>query len=183
MKQITTIGLDLAKQVFQVHAAAADGSPIFNRKLRRAEVLRFFEKTPACLVGMEACGSAHYWARELSALGHEVRLIPPVYVKPFVKRGKTDAADAEAISEAVTRKTMRFVPSKSAEQQAAAVVLKTRALLVNQRTQVINVSLRRGFQLPTFSAPAIAPSAMSASRDSPRHMTMLPGGGSFARAR
>ena len=138
MKQITTIGLDLAKQVFQVHAAAADGSPIFNRKLRRAEVLRFFEKTPACLVGMEACGSAHYWAREIRALGYDVRLIPPVYVKPFVKRGKTDAADAEAISEAVTRKTMRFVPVKSADQQAAAIVLKTRALLVNQRTQVIN---------------------------------------------
>jgi transposase len=138
MKQITTIGLDLAKQVFQVHAADADGVPIFNRKLRRAEVLRFFEKTPACLVGMEACGSAHYWAREITALGHDVRLIPPIYVRPFVKRGKTDAADAEAISEAVTRKTMRFVPAKSAEQQAAAVVLKTRALLVNQRTQVIN---------------------------------------------
>jgi transposase len=138
MKQITTIGLDLAKQIFQVHAASADGSPIFNRKLRRAEVLRFFEKTPACLVGMEACGSAHYWAREIRALGHDVRLIPPVYVKPFVKRGKTDAADAEAISEAVTRKTMRFVPVKSADQQAAAVVLKTRALLVNQRTQAIN---------------------------------------------
>jgi transposase len=138
MKQITTIGLDLAKQVFQVHAASADGSPIFNRKLRRAEVLRFFERTPACLVGMEACGSAHYWAREIRALGHDVRLIPPVYVKPFVKRGKTDAADAEAISEAVTRKTMRFVPVKSADQQAAAVVLKTRAFLVNQRTQAIN---------------------------------------------
>ena len=138
MKQITTIGLDLAKQIFQVHAADAGGVSIFNRKLRRAEVLRFFEKTPACLVGMEACGSAHYWAREISALGHEVRLIPPVYVKPFVKRGKTDAADAEAISEAVTRKTMRFVPAKSTDQQAAAVVLKTRALLVNQRTQVIN---------------------------------------------
>ena len=138
MKQIATIGLDLAKQVFQVHAAAADGSPIFNRKLRRAEVLRFFEKTPGCLAGLEACGSAHYWAREIRALGHDVRLIPPVYVKPFVKRGKTDAADAEAISEAMTRKTMRFVPVKSADQQAAAVVLKTRALLVNQRTQVIN---------------------------------------------
>ena len=138
MKQITTISLDLAKQVFQVHAAAADGSPIFNRKLRRAEVLRFFEKTPACLVGLEACGGAHYWAREITALGHDVRLIPPVYVKPFVKRGKTDAADAEAISEAVSRKTMRFVPVKSADQQAAAIVLKTRALLVNQRTQVIN---------------------------------------------
>ncbi len=138
MKQITTIGLDLAKQFFQVHAADAEGSPIMNRKLRRAEVLRFFEKQPTCLVGIEACGSAHHWAREIAALGHEVRLIPPAYVKPFVKRGKTDAADAEAISEAVTRKTMRFVPVKSAEQQAAAMVLKTRALLVRQQTQAIN---------------------------------------------
>ena len=138
MKQITTIGLDLAKQIFQVHGADAEGSPVLNRKLRRAEVLRFFEKLPPCLVGIEACGSAHYWAREIAALGHEVRLIPPAYVKPFVKRGKTDAADAEAISEAVTRKTMRFVPIKSAEQQAAAMVLKTRALLVRQQTQAIN---------------------------------------------
>lgn len=125
MKQVITIGLDLAKHVFQVHGADAEGSPVFNRKLRRSEVLRFFEKLPPCLVGMEACGSAHYWAREIAALGHEVRLIPPAYVKPFVKRGKTDAADAEAISEAVTRKTMRFVPIKTAEQQAAAMVLKT----------------------------------------------------------
>jgi transposase len=138
MKQITTIGLDLAKQVFQIHGADAEGSPIVNRKLRRAEVLRFFEKQPTCVVGLEACGSSHYWAREIAALGHEVRLIPPVYVKPFVKRGKTDAADAEAISEAVTRKTMRFVPIKSAEQQAAAMVLKTRSLLVRQQTQAIN---------------------------------------------
>ena len=133
MKQITTIGLDLAKQVFQVHGADAEGAPIFNRKLRRAEVLRFFEKSPPCLVGMEACGGSHHWAREIAALGHDVRLIPPIYVKPFVKRGKTDAADAEAISEAVTRKTMRFVPVKSADQQAAAMVLKTRALLVRQK--------------------------------------------------
>ncbi|MEY9405183.1 transposase [Bradyrhizobium japonicum] len=138
VKQVITIGLDLAKHVFQVHGADAEGSPVFNRKLRRSEVLRFFEKLPACLVGMEACGSAHYWAREIAALGHEVRLIPPAYVKPFVKRGKTDAADAEAISEAVTRKTMRFVPIKTAEQQAAAMVLKTRALLVRQRTQSVN---------------------------------------------
>jgi transposase len=138
MTQITTIGLDLAKQIFQVHGADADGSPVFNRRLRRAEVLRFFEKQPSCLVGVEACGSSHYWAREIAALGHEVRLIPPAYVKPFVKRGKTDAVDAEAISEAVVRKTMRFVPIKSAEQQAAAMVLKTRGLLVRQQTQVIN---------------------------------------------
>ena len=101
-------------------------------------MLRFFEKLPPCLVGLEACGGSHYWAREIAALGHDVRLIPPVYVKPFVKRGKTDAADAEAISEAVTRKTMRFVPIKSADQQAAVMVLKTRALLVRQQTQAIN---------------------------------------------
>lgn len=138
MKKVTIIGLDLAKQIFQVHGADADGLPVFNRRLRRAEVLRFFEKQPSCLVGIEACGSSHYWAREIAALGHEVRLIPPAYVKPFVKRGKTDAADAEAISEAVIRKTMRFVPVKSVEQQAAAMVLKTRALLVRQQTQMIN---------------------------------------------
>lgn len=138
MKQITTIGLDLAKNIFQVHGADAEGSPLFNRKLRRAEVLRFLEKLPPSLIGMEACSSAHYWAREIAALGHDVRLIPPIYVKPFVKRGKTDAADAEAISEAVTRKTMRFVPVKSADQQAAGMVLKTRALLVRQQTQAIN---------------------------------------------
>jgi transposase len=138
MKKITTIGLDLAKQIFQVHGADADGAAVFNRRLRRAEVLRFFEKQPSCLVGIEACGSSHYWAREIAALGHEVRLIPPAYVKPFVKRGKTDAADAEAISEAVIRKTMRFVPIKSVEQQTAALVLKTRALLVRQQTQAIN---------------------------------------------
>ena len=138
MKQITTIGLDLAKNVFQVHAADAEGVPVFNRKLRRAEVLRFFEKLPACLVGLEACGGSHFWAREIAALGHDVRLIPPIYVKPFVKRGKTDAAEAEAISEAVTRKTMRFVPIKSADQQADGMVLKTRALLVRLQTQAIN---------------------------------------------
>ncbi len=138
MRQITTIGLDLAKNVFQAHGADAEGSPLFNRKLRRADVLRFFEKLPPSLIGMEACGSAHYWAREIAALGHDVRLIPPIYVKPFVKRGKTDAADAEAISEAVTRKSMRFVPVKTADQQAAGMVLKTRALLVRQQTQAIN---------------------------------------------
>jgi len=121
MEQISTIGLDLAKNVFQVHGADAEGAPIFNRKLRRGELLAFFAKLSPCLVGLEACGSAHYWAREIAALGHEVRLIPPAYVKPYVKRGKTDAADAEAISEAVTRKTMRFVPIKSAGQQAAGM--------------------------------------------------------------
>lgn len=138
MKEVTTIGLDLAKWFFQVYGADAEGTPLFNRKLRRGEVLRFFAKLPPCLVGMEACGSAHHWAREIEAFGHDVRLIPAQYVKPFVKRGKTDAADAEAISEAVTRKTMRFVPIKSAEQQASVMVFRTRALLVRQRTQAIN---------------------------------------------
>jgi transposase len=112
--------------------------PLLNRRLRRAEVLRFFQKLPPCLVGMEACASSHHWAREISALGHEVRLIPPQYVKPFDKRSKKDAADAEAIYEAVTRPTMRFVPVRSAEQQAAVMVLRTRALLVRERTQAIN---------------------------------------------
>jgi transposase len=138
MQKVVTVGLDLAKQIFQAHGADADGAPLFNRKLRRAEVLHFFEKLPRCLVGMDAGGGAHYWAREMAALGHDVRLIPPAYVAPFVKRGKTDAGDAEAISEAVIRKTMRFVPIKTAEQQAAAMILKTRALLTRQRTQTIN---------------------------------------------
>lgn len=138
MQGVVTIGLDLAKNIFQAHGADAEGTALFSRKLRRAEVLRFFEKLPRCLVGMEACGGAHYWAREITALGHDVRLIPPAYVTPFVKRGKTDAGDAEAISEAVVRKTMRFVPIKTAEQQAATMMLKTRALLVRQRTQTIN---------------------------------------------
>ena len=156
VKDITTIGLDLAKQVFQVHGADAEGAPLFNRKLRRAEVLRFFEKLPPCLVGMEACASAHYWAREIAAFGHDVRLLPPQYVKPFVKRGKTDAADAEAISEAVTRKTMRFVPVKSAEQQAAVMVLKTRALLVRQRTQAINALRAHMAELGIIAPTGIA---------------------------
>lgn len=156
MKNITTIGLDLAKQVFQAHGADAEGAPLFNRKLRRAEVLRFFEKLPPCLVGMEACASAHYWAREIAALGHDVRLLPPQYVKPFVKRGKTDAADAEAISEAVTRKTMRFVPVKTAEQQAAVMVLKTRALLVRQRTQTINALRAHMAELGIIAPTGIA---------------------------
>ncbi len=138
MEQIAVVGLDLAKRVFQVHGADAAGNPVLAQRLRRADVLTFFTKLPSCLVGVEACGSSHYWAREIAALGHEVRLIPPSYVKPFVKRGKTDAADAEAICEAVVRKSMRFVPVKSTAQQAAAMVLKTRELLVRQRTQAIN---------------------------------------------
>lgn len=156
MKNVSTIGLDLAKNVFQVHGAESDGSPVFNRKLRRGDLLKFFEKQPACLVGMETCGSSHYWAREIAKCGHDVRLIPPAYVKPFLKRGKTDAADAEAISEAVIRKTMRFVPIKTADQQAAAMVLKTRALVVRQRTQAINALRAHLAELGIISAGGVA---------------------------
>jgi len=137
--KITTIGLDLAKSVFQVHGVDAAGQVVVRKSLRRSQMLPFFAKLPPCLVGMEACGTSHHWARELIKLGHEVRLMPPAYVKPYVKRGKTDAADAEAICEAVTRPTMRFVPVKSPEQQAALSMHRTRDLLVKQRTQTINM--------------------------------------------
>jgi len=138
METIATIGLDLAKSIFQVHAISASGAVVLRRALRRSNLLNFFRKLPPCLVGMEACASAHFWAREIRACGHEVRMIPPIYVKAYVRRSKTDAADAEAICEAVTRPTMRFVPIKSAEQQAAGLVLKTRDLLVRQRSQTAN---------------------------------------------
>ena len=137
-QEVVTVGLDLAKNVFQVHAIGADGAVLIRRKLRRTEVIRFFAELPRCLVGMEACASAHHWARELMANGHEVRLMPPAYVKPYVKRGKTDAADAEAICEAVTRPTMRFVAVKSVEQQAVLMLHKSRDLMVRQRTMLIN---------------------------------------------
>jgi transposase len=137
--QITTIGLDLAKSVFQVHAINAAGAVVVRRALRRAQVLPFFAKLEPCLVGMEACGTSHHWARELVRLGHEVRLMPPAYVKAYVKRGKTDAADAEAICEAVVRPTMRFVAIKSVDQQAALSLHRARDLLVRQRTQLVNL--------------------------------------------
>ena len=137
-KEVVTVGLDLAKNVFQIHAIGSDGEVLVRRKLRRAEVIRFFTDLPACLVGMEACASAHHWGRELMALGHEVRLMPPAYVKPYVKRGKTDAADAEAICEAVTRPTMRCVAVKTVEQQAVLMLHKSRDFLVRQRTMLIN---------------------------------------------
>jgi transposase len=135
--QITTVGLDLAKNVFQVHGVDAIGQVVLRKSLRRSQMLPFFAKLPPCLVGIEACGTSHHWARELINLGHEVRLMPPAYVKPYVKRGKT--ADAEAVCEAVTRPTMRFVPVKSPEQQAALSMHRTRDLLVKQRTQLINM--------------------------------------------
>lgn len=131
---ITTIGLDLAKTVFQVHGIDGVGETVARRTLRRSQMLAFFSKLDPCLVGMEACGTSHYWARELGRLGHEVKLMPPAYVKPYVKRGKTDAGDAEAICEAVTRPTMRFVAVKSADQQSVVMLHRTRELLVRQRT-------------------------------------------------
>jgi transposase len=137
--EISTIGLDLAKNVFQVHGISATGEVVIRKALRRSQMLPFFEKLPPCLVGAEACGTSHHWARELTRLGHEVRLMPPAYVKPYVKRGKNDAADAEAICEAVTRQTMRFVPIKSREQQAALSLHRVRQLLIKQRTQLVNM--------------------------------------------
>lgn len=138
MDQPITIGLDLAKSVLQVHGVDAQGRVVVGRRLRRTQVLGFFERRGPCLIGIEACSGAHHWARELTGLGHEVRLMPPAYVKPYVKRGKTDAADAEAICEAVARPTMRFVPVKSAERQAALLDHKARDFLVRQRTQTVN---------------------------------------------
>lgn len=137
--QVTTIGLDLAKNVFHLHGIAADGAVVFSRSLRRSQMLSFFRQLEPCLIGMEACGTSHYWARELARLGHDVRLIAPIYVKPYVKRGKSDAADAEAICEAVTRPTMRFVEVKSPEQQAILSLHRARDLVVRQRTQTINM--------------------------------------------
>ncbi|MBD8909657.1 IS110 family transposase [Methylorubrum zatmanii] len=139
--QISIVGLDIAKQVFQVHAADAEGRRVAQVRLRRAQVLDFFRELPPCLVGMEACATAHHWARELIALGHEVKLMPPAYVKPYVKRNKTDAADAEAIAEAVTRPTMRFVAVKSVEQQSMLMLHRVRELFVRQRT-ILATALR-----------------------------------------
>lgn len=138
MEQVSIIGLDLAKRVFQVHGATADGQVAFRKKLSRSQMLPFFTSLPHCIVAMEACATAHYWAREIGALGHDVKLIPPAYVKPFVKRQKNDVADAEAIAEAASRPTMRFVEPKSCRQQARAMAFRTRDLFVRQRTQTIN---------------------------------------------
>ncbi len=137
----TIIGLDLAKHVFQAHGVDAAGKAVLRKKLRRSELIAFFAKLPSCVVGIEACGTAHYWGRELTALGHQVKLMPAAYVKPYVKRGKNDEVDAEAICEAVTRPTMRFVPVKSAEQQSILMRHRTRDLFVRQRTMLVN-SLR-----------------------------------------
>lgn len=138
MGEITAVGLDLAKHVFQVHGIDAEGTAVLRKQLRRGQVLAFFRKLPPCVVGLEACATAYYWARELRALGHEVRLMPAQYVKAYVKRNKNDAADAEAICEAVGRPTMRFVPVKTAEQQAAVLLHRGRERLVRQRTGLVN---------------------------------------------
>lgn len=138
MNEVTTIGLDLAKAVFQVHGVDALGETVVRRRLKRRQMAGFFRKLPPCLIGLEACPSAHYWARELQALGHEVRIMPAGYVKPYVKRNKNDAKDAEAICEAVTRPSMRFVAVKTAEQQSLMMLHRTRSLLVRQRTMLVN---------------------------------------------
>ena len=138
MQSITTVGLDIAKSVFQVHGIDADGHVVIRRQLKRRYVLAFFQKLPPCLVGIEACASSHHWSRELKALGHTVRLMPPAYVKPYVKRQKNDAADAEAICEAVTRANMRFVETKTPEQQSCLMLHRTRHLFIRQQTAVIN---------------------------------------------
>ena len=138
MEHATIIGIDLAKRSFQLHGTRADGSVAFRRKLSRDTVLRFVAAQPRCVVAMEACASAHHWGREIGKLGHTVKLVPPIYVKPFVKRQKNDAADAEAICEAASRPTMRFVAVKTQEQQARSMLFRTRDLLVRQRTQTIN---------------------------------------------
>jgi transposase len=138
MQTISAIGLDIAKSVFQVHGVDAAGQVVVRRQLKRRQVIAFFRKMPPCLVGIEACASSHYWSRELQALGHSVRLMPPAYVKPYVKRQKNDMADAEAICEAVTRANMRFVPTKTPEQQSGLMLHRTRCLFVRQQISVIN---------------------------------------------
>ena len=138
MSEVITIGLDIAKHVFHAHGADERGRAIFSKRISRGKLLDFFAAQPSCTVALEACGGAHHWARQLAQLGHEVRLIPPAYVKPFVKRQKNDAIDAEAICEAAQRPSMRFVAVKSEQQQAAGLVFRTRDLLVRQRTQLIN---------------------------------------------
>ena len=138
MKEVTTIGLDLAKNVFQVHGVDASGKTVIRRQLRRRQVIPFFTDLAPCLIGLEACATSHHWARTLQALGHEVRIMPANYVKAYVKRNKNDAADAQAICEAVTRPTMRFVAVKTAEQQSLMMLHRTRSLLVRQHTMIVN---------------------------------------------
>jgi len=152
---LAIIGIDLAKRVFHVHGAAADGTVLFRKKLSRSKVLPFFSGQLPCIVAMEACASAHYWAREFAKVGHTIKMIPPIYVKPFVKRQKNDVNDAEAIVEAASRPTMTFVAHKTEEQQARAMAFRARDVLVHQRTQLIN-SLR-GLPVTAMAIQAFAP--------------------------
>ena len=164
--QITTIGLDIAKNVFQVHGIDAGEKVVVRKQLRRSQMLAFFEALPPCLVGMEACASSHCWARELTKLGHQVRLMPAKDVKAYVKRNKNDAADAEAICEAVRRPTMRFVQIKSVEQQARLMLHRARDLLMRQRTQLINALRAHMAELGVVAAQGregITDGSMSAS--------------------
>ncbi len=138
MEKISIVGVDLAKNIFQVHEATADGRPVFSKKVRRSKLLSLLAGISTCTVAMEACASSHHWGREIGKLGHTVKMIPPIYVKPYVKRQKNDANDAEAIAEAASRPTMRFVAVKSAKKQASGMALRTRDLLVRQKTQTIN---------------------------------------------
>jgi transposase len=151
--QVSTIGIDLAKNVFQVHGVNAGGKGVIAKELRRSQVLPLFAKLPPCLVGMEACATSHHWGRELKALGHDVRLMPASYVNAYVKRNKNDAADAAAICDAVSRPSMRFDPVKTAQQQAAFMLHRTRDLLVRQRTQLINAMRAQLAEFGLIAAP------------------------------
>jgi transposase len=169
--EVNTVGLDLAKNVFQVHGINGAGDVVVRKTLRRAQMHRFFEQLDPCLVGIEACGTSHHWAREIRKCGHDVRLMPPAYVKPYVKRGKSDASDAEAICEAVTRPTMRFVAIKSPEQQAILALHRTRDLFVKQRTQIVNmirsllaefgIEIRRGIEQALILARRVTSEAIA----------------------
>jgi len=138
MEEVVTVGLDIAKSVFQVHGVDAEGRVVVRRRLTRAKVIPFFEKAPRCRIGIEACATAHHWGRRLAALGHDVKLMPPSYVKAYVKRQKNDAADAEAICEAVSRPSMRFVPVKTPDQQSVQVIHRTRMTLMRHRIELSN---------------------------------------------
>ena len=152
MGEVSTIGLDIAKSVFQIHGVDADGAVVIRKRISRPKVLEFFAALPPCLVGIEACPSAHHWSRGLQALGHTVRLMPPSYVKAYLKRSKNDANDAAAICEAVTRPSMRFVPTKSEQQQSALMLHRSRQLLVRQRTMLSNAIRGHMAELGIISA-------------------------------
>lgn len=155
MSELATVGIDLAKNVFQIHGVDSQERVILRRKLSRSDVLPFFSRIPRCLIGMEACASAHHWARSLQELGHDVRLMPAVYVKPYVKRQKNDAADAEAICEAVSRPTMRFVPIKSEQQQAVIMLHRAREHLIRQRTMIVNAIRAHAAELGLVSRQGV----------------------------